>query len=386
MRRICIVAAKRTPQGRLLGALAKSSAVDLALEAGKAALKHIDPDKIDQVIIGSVITAGQGMNIGRQICVRLELPIDRPACTVNAMCASGMQSVILAVQAIRAGAAQVVLCGGTESMSNAPYLLSRARSGYKLGDGLLIDALLHDGLTDPFTNEHMGLAVELVVDRYNITRQAQDEFALMSHQNWTKAQKQGKFNDELAKVDKLEFDEHPRPDTTFEKLALLKPVFKEDGTVTAGNASGINDGASILVVCDEAAAKKYDWKPLAMIRDGVAVGCEPELTPLGVVYATRKICTEQNLKIDDFDTIEINEAFAAQTLACVKELQIKPERLNPEGGAIALGHPIGNSGARLVTHLAHRINRGETRRGLATLCAGAGMGVAMVLESVEAEA
>ena len=381
MKRICIVAAKRTPQGRFMGALAKLTATDLAIAAGKAVLHHIEPDKIDQVIMGNVVSAGQGMNIARQIGVRLGVPIDRPAFTVNVMCGSGMQAVILAGQAIQTGAAQVVLCGGTESMSNAPYLLDRARSGYRLGDGTLIDSLLRDGLIDPFSNKHMGLAVELVAARYNITRTAQDEFALKSHKNWTKAQKQGKFNDELAKTDKLEFDEHPRPDTTLEKLASLKPVFREDGTVTAGNASGINDGASALIVCDEATAKKHGWRPLAMIHSWVSVGCEPELTPLGPVYATRKLCARQNLKIDDFDTIEINEAFAAQTLACVQEMQIEKERLNPEGGAIAVGHPIGNSGARIVVHMSHRICRGETTRGLATLCAGGGMGLAVVLES-----
>lgn len=380
MGRICIVAAKRTVQGRLLGGLKKRSAIELALLASQAALGDVGPGDIDQVIIGAVLSAGQGMNPARQVGIKLGLPIDRPAFTVNTQCGSGMQSVILAAQAVLTGDAKVVLCGGMESMSNAPYLLDRARGGYKLGDGILIDCILRDGLVDSFSNIHMGLIAEKIAKKYEITRAAQDEFALRSHQNYFKTQRKGQFDNERIAVDGLCEDEHPRADTTLEKLASLKPVFKSDGTVTAGNASGINDAAAMLIVCDEVTAKEHGWKPLAAIRGWASVGCDPQMMGLGPVHATRKLCEQQKLSLEDFDTIEINEAFASQTLACVKELKIQMECLNQQGGAIALGHPIGASGARILTHLAHRISRGETKRGLGTLCIGGGMGIAIAME------
>lgn len=382
MNRICIVAAKRTPQGRFMGALSKQSATQLAIAAGKAVLDQIPSDQIDQVIVGNVLSAGQGMNIARQIALGLGVPIDRIAFTVNMMCASGMQAVMLADQAIRAGQAKVILCGGTESMSNAPYLLDRARQGYKLGQGVLIDCLLRDGLVDSFSNEHMGLTAEELARRYKIDRAAQDEFALSSQQKYAQGSAQGRYDDELVPVGQLDKDEHPRPEMTIDQLASLQPAFTTDGTVTPGNASGINDGASMLIVCDEATARKSGYKPLAIIRGWAAVGCDPKFMGLGPVYATEKLCRQEQLKIDDFDTIEINEAFAVQTLACVQQLKIAKDRLNPDGGAIALGHPIGSSGARLVIHLAHRIARGQTSKGLAALCVGGGLGAAMVLEAV----
>lgn len=382
MNRICIVAAKRTPQGRFMGALSKQSATQLAIAAGKAVLDQIPSDQIDQVIVGNVLSAGQGMNIARQIALGLGVPIDRIAFTVNMMCASGMHAVMLADQAIRAGQAKVILCGGTESMSNAPYLLDRARQGYKLGQGVLIDCLLRDGLVDSFSNEHMGLTAEELARRYKIDRAAQDEFALSSQQKYAQGSAQGRYDDELVPVGQLDKDEHPRPEMTIDQLASLQPAFTTDGTVTPGNASGINDGASMLIVCDEATARKSGYKPLAIIRGWAAVGCDPKFMGLGPVYATEKLCRQEQLKIDDFDTIEINEAFAVQTLACVQQLKIAKDRLNPDGGAIALGHPIGSSGARLVIHLAHRIARGQTSKGLAALCVGGGLGAAMVLEAV----
>ncbi len=288
----------------------------------------------------------------------------------------------MADQAIRAGQAKVILCGGTESMSNAPYLLDRARQGYKLGQGVLIDCLLRDGLVDSFSNEHMGLTAEELARRYKIDRAAQDEFALSSQQKYAQGSAQGRYDDELVPVGQLDKDEHPRPETTIDQLASLQPAFTTDGTVTPGNASGINDGASMLIVCDQATARKSGYKPLAIIRGWATVGCDPKFMGLGPVYATEKLCRQEQLKIDDFDTIEINEAFAVQTLACLRELKVAKDRLNPDGGAIALGHPIGSSGARLVIHLAHRIARGQTSKGLATLCVGGGMGTAMVLEAV----
>ncbi len=379
MTRVCIVAARRTPQGRLMGALARQSAAELAIAAGRAALEGIGPEQIDQVIVGNVIGAGLGMNVARQIALRLDIPIDRPAMTVNMMCASGMQAVVLAAQEIILGQARVVLCGGTESMSNAPYLLDRARSGYRLGNGVLIDSMLRDGLVDSFADEHMGLTAERLADRFGIGRAAQDAFALRSQRNTARGYTEGRYQDELVTLEELGRDEHPRADTTLEKLASLRPAFKPDGTVTAGNASGINDGAAMLVVCSRQTAEQEGWRPLATIGPSASVGCEPGLFGLGPVHAIRRLCGKHKLNVDDFDTIELNEAFAVQALACIEELSLDIDRVNPDGGAIALGHPIGASGARLVVHLAHQISQGRYKRALATLCVGGGMGAAMVL-------
>jgi len=292
------------------------------------------------------------------------------------MCASGMQAVALAVQAIQAGQANAILCGGTESMSNAPYLLECARAGYKLGDGKLVDALLRDGLMDPLSREHMGGGVERLAKECGVTRADQDTFALRSQRRYFAASEAGRFAAELVVLPELQRDEHPRADTKLEKLATLKPVFDPAGTITAGNASGINDGAAMLVVCDRETARRQHWQPLAVITGTAAVGCAPDRMGLGPVHAIRKLCD----RLDDFDTIEINEAFAAQTLACLKELKLTgDDRVNPDGGAIAVGHPIGASGARLVVHLAHRLAAGQTHRGLAALCVGGGMGIAVAL-------
>lgn len=380
MTKLFIVGAKRTPQGRLLGAFVKRSAADLAKEAGSEILKTIAPGDLDQVIMGNVISAGQGMNIARQIGLGLGLPLDRHACTVNMMCGSGMQSVILACQAILAGDANAILCGGTESMSRAPYLLDRARGGYKLGDGVLMDSILRDGLTDPSSGKHMGLTMETLGSQCKIDRQLQDIFALQSQQKYAAAQTRGAFTDEIVPVDNIAQDEHPRPDVTLEKLSAMKPVFKPDGTITPGNASGINDGAALLVVCNETMLARKGWIPLARIAGWSTVGCDPEQVGLGPVYATRKLCQKLATTTDVFDVIEINEAFAVQTLACIKELNLKTDRVNPNGGGISLGHPIGASGARLLVHLAHRIARQEIGKALATLCVGGGMGTAVMLE------
>jgi acetyl-CoA C-acetyltransferase len=369
---IWIVSAKRTPVGRLQGGLAKRSAVDLGVVAGKAALGGIDPALIDFVIVGNVLGAGLGMNVARQIGMGVGLPVATPAFTVNMMCASGMQAVILATQIIQSEAARMVLCGGTESMSNSPYLLNRARSGYKLGDGVLIDSVLRDGLTDAFSNEHMAFTAERVAERCNISREAQDYFAARSQQRYAAAAAAGHFRDEIVPVDKLEADEHPRPETTVATLATLRPAFNPKGTVTAGNASGINDGAAMLVVCDEARGLECGLTPLMVITDSASVGCDPSVMGLGPVYATEKISKNPV----EFDMIELNEAFAAQSLACIRELKLDEEKVNPDGGAIALGHPIGASGARLLVHLANR----RPRRGLATLCVGGGMGVAIAVQ------
>jgi acetyl-CoA C-acetyltransferase len=379
MSKIYIVAAKRTPQGRFMGALTKRSALDLAVAAAQSALKDIGAAKIDQVIIGNVLSAGRGMNIARQIAIKVGVPLERTAFTVNMMCASGMQAVILAVQAINAGEASVVLCGGTESMSNAPYLLERARTGYKLGDGVLVDTLLRDGLVDSFDNEHMGLSAERLAEQYKIGRSAQDKFAAQSQAKYFQAHSKGLFADELVILPELDKDEHPRSDATVEQLATLKPAFKKDGTVTPGNASGINDGSAMLVVCDEKIAAENNWKPLAEISGWANAGCDPKMMGLGPVYAVQKLCEQMKVGVEAFDTVELNEAFAVQSLACIQELKLDETRVNPEGGAIALGHPIGASGARILVHLAHRVSQGLTKHGLATLCVGGGMGSAVAL-------
>jgi acetyl-CoA C-acetyltransferase len=372
MEPIWIVSAKRTVQGRFLGGLAKRTAVDLGVAAAKASLNAIDPTLIDLVVVGNVLGAGLGMNVARQVGIGAGLPVGTPAFTVNMMCASGMHAVILAVQSIQNSSARTVLCGGTESMSNAPYLLERARSGYKLGDGVLVDSLLRDGLTDVFSREHMGLTAERIAGLHKISRETQDRFALSSQQRHAAACEAGRFRDEMVSVDKLEHDEHPRPDTTLESLALLKPAFNPTGTVTAGNSSGINDGAAMLVICDERRGRECGLKPLMVITASAVVGCEPSLMGLGPVHATRKLARNTG----EFDMIELNEAFAAQSLACIQELGLDETKINPDGGAIALGHPIGASGARLLVHLAHR----QPKCGLATLCVGGGMGYAVVVE------
>lgn len=381
MNEVVIVAARRTPQGRLMGALSKRTAAELGIAASKAAIADagIKPGAIDLVIVGNVLAAGQGQNVSRQVALGAGLPVETPAFAVNMMCASGMQAVLLAAQAIRAGDASIVLCGGTESMSNAPYLLDRARGGYKLGDGVVVDSILRDGLVDAFQHQHMGVGAEALASKYAISRAEQDRFACESQRRYAHAAANGAFADEIVPVDGVAQDEHPRPDTTIEKLGTLKPAFRPDGTVTAGNASGINDGAAMLIVCSRAVADREGWTPLAKILGGAAAGCEPMMFGLGPVLATRRLCSARGVHLNDFDTIELNEAFAAQSLACVKELALDPSRVNVDGGAIALGHPIGASGARILVHLSHRIRRGQTKRGLATLCVGGGMGVAAAL-------
>ena len=373
---VVIVAARRTPFGRFLGSLSDLSAVDLACEAGHAALLDVDRKKLDLVIIGNVLSAGLGMNIARQVAVRIGLPIEVPAYTVNMMCASGLQAVLLAAQAIRAGDANAVLCGGTESMSNAPYLLPKARRGYKLGDGTLVDSLLYDGLVDSFDQTHMGLSAETLAREFHITRFEQDEFATRSQACFASAFQKRVFDEELVPAGFLKQDEHPRAETTIEKLTTLRPAFSSSGTVTAGNASGINDGAAMLIVANEKYVSQQGWPILARFAGGATQGCDPARMGLGPVHAIRKLCRNHGWNADQFDTIEINEAFAVQTLACQRELKLNPDRVNVNGGAIAVGHPIGASGARLAVHLAHRIASGEIRQGLASLCVGGGMGIA----------
>ena len=372
MQPIWIVAARRTPQGRFLGGLARQSAVDLGVAAGAAALAGIDPRRIDAVIVGNVLAAGCGMNVARQIGVRCGVPVEVPAFTVNMMCGSGMHAVSLAAQAIRDGGATLVLCGGTESMSNAPHLLERSRGGLKLGDGVLVDSLLRDGLIDAFSGRHMAVTAEALAERFGISRETQDAFAVRSQQRCAAARAAGRFAAELVAVAGVEADEHPRPDTTAAGLAQLPATFTAGGTVTAGNASGLNDGAAMLVVCGADTGRALGLEPLAVLAATATVGCDPAAMGLGPVHAVRRL----GRAVDDYDVVELNEAFAAQALACIHELGLDPERVNPDGGGIALGHPLAATGARLLVHLAHR----RPRRGLATLCVGGGMGCAAVVE------
>lgn len=365
---VLIVAARRTPQGRFGGALAGQTAVNLAVAAGRAVLEGVDVGCVDSVIVGNVLGAGLGMNVARQVGMGCRIPASAPAFTVNMMCASGMQSVILAAQAIQCGQSRMVLCGGTESMSNAPQLLARGADH----GAQQVDSILRDGLHDAFSGEHMALTAERLATRYAIRREDQDRFALRSQQRCAAAMAAGRYRAELVPVAGLETDEHPRPGVTLEKLSALAPAFAAEGTVTAGNASGINDGAAMLLLCDEARARECGLTPLALITATAQAGCDPAWMGLGPVHATRKLSREGN----PWDVIELNEAFAAQAIACIRELGLDEARVNPDGGAIALGHPLGASGARLLVHLAHR----QPRCGLATLCVGGGMGCAVVVE------
>jgi acetyl-CoA C-acetyltransferase len=379
---IFIVAAKRTPFGRFLGRLAELSPVQLALAAGEAALQGIDRSAIDLCILGNVLGAGHGMNIARQVGLGLGLPLETPAFTVNQMCASGMTSVLAGIQAIRSGEAGAVLCGGTESMSLAPHLLRGSRTGKKLGDSKLVDSVLQDGLIDPSSGEHMGLiTAERLAASCGIGRAEQDAFAVRSHQAWAKAEARGDFARERITMEGLSTDEQARPDSSEEKLALLAPAFLPQGTVTAANASGLNDGAAVLLLASEVACRSFGWTPMARVAGWATVGCDPAATGLGPVYAVAKLQSRFSLAPGDFDAVEINEAFAVQALACSRELHLDEARFNPCGGAIAIGHPIGASGARLATHLANRIAAGQIKSGLGSLCVGGGMGIALALEA-----
>jgi acetyl-CoA C-acetyltransferase len=381
---VLIVSAQRTPQGRFLGGLRDASAVDLAVAAGRATLDALDEVEVDSVVVGNVLGAGLGMNVARQVGRGLQLGDRVPAFTVNMMCGSGLQAVALARQSILAGEAEVVLCGGTESMSNAPHLLPRARRGYRLGDATLVDSLLTDGLIDAFDGQHMGQTAERLAQQFGISRPRQDAFALRSQRRHAEAETSGRFAGERIAVGDVVADEHPRADTSESSLASLRTLFDEDGTVTAGNASGINDGAAMLVVASRAAAQRHGWKPLASIAGVAAVGCDPRVMGLGPVHALRKLCASMQRSLSDFDLIELNEAFAAQSLACLQELGLDDDagHVNPDGGAIAVGHPIGASGARLVNQVAHRVAAGVASRGVAALCVGGGMGVALALDSL----
>ena len=380
MKPVYIIEAKRTPIGRFGGGLKDLSAAGLGFALGEAILdKELRPH-IQQVILGQVLQADAGMNVARQIGLKLGLPQEAPAFTVNMACGSSLKAVALAADAIRAGESDLILAGGVESMSRAPHYAMDLRFGKKLGDSSLQDAMFVDGLTDPLLKIGMGETAERIADKHGITRQEQDAFAALSQSRV--AANRAALSREIIAVGDVTEDEHPRADTTVESLAKLKPAFRKDGTVTAGNASGINDGAALVLVAGEEAVSRHGLKPRARIVATAAVGCDPAVMGLGPVGAIRKVCAQTGWSLDEIDAIEINEAFAVQTLGCVKELGLDTTKLNPRGGAIALGHPIGASGARVLVTLLHHLEDHHLKRGIASLCIGGGMGIAMAVERV----
>ncbi|HBT48368.1 MAG: Acetyl-CoA acetyltransferase [Caldanaerobacter subterraneus] len=393
MREAVIVSAVRTAIGKFGGSLAGIPVVDLGAIVIKEALKRakVEPEQVDEVFMGIILQAGLGQNPARQSAVKAGIPVEVPATTINMVCGSGLRTVAMAAQAVMLGDADIVVAGGMESMSRAPYLLRDARWGYRMNmpSGELVDVMVYDGLWDVFNQYHMGITAENIAERYKISRQEQDEFALRSQNLAEAAIKAGKFEEEIVPVpipqkkgDPIEFkvDEHPRFGTTMEDLAKLKPAFKPDGTVTAGNASGINDGAAAVVVMSRDKAKELGITPLATIKSYAYAGVDPAVMGLGPIYSTRKALDKAGLKIEDIDLIEANEAFAAQAIAVARELNFDMEKVNVNGGAIALGHPIGASGARILVTLLHEMKRRGSRLGLATLCIGGGMGISMIVE------
>jgi len=391
MREVVIVSAVRTPIGTFGGSFKDVSAVTLGSIVAKEAIKraNITPEMVDEVIFGNVLQAGQGQNVARQVSIHAGIPIEVPSYTVNKVCGSGLKTVALAAQAILAGDADIILAGGTENMSQAPYLLKGARWGQRMGDGTIEDYMVHDGLWDIFNDYHMGITAENVAEQWNITREEQDKFALTSQQRAEKAIKSGRFKDEIVPVSVpqrkgdpiiVDTDEHPRFGTTLEGLAKLKPAFKKDGTVTAGNASGINDGAAALVVMSKEKAEELGIKPLATIVSYASAGVDPKIMGTGPIPASRKALEKANMTVADLDLVEANEAFAAQSLAVVKDLGLDPEKTNVNGGAIALGHPIGASGARILVTLLHEMAKRDAKTGLATLCIGGGQGIALIVK------
>lgn len=388
MTKLVIVAAKRTPIGSFMGALKDVSAADLGIAAAKGVLGGVGGADIADVIVGNVLQAGQGMNVARQIGRGAGLPDSVPGITVNRMCGSGLQAVVSAMQGLKAGDGQIYLAGGTESMSRAPYLLPKAREGYRLGHGQLLDSILVDGLTDVFGQYHMGITAENIAEQWNLTREMQDAFALESQNRAAAAQEGNFYADELVSVEvpsrkgpiTFDKDEYPRA-TTAEALAKLKPAFKKDGTVTAGNASGINDGAAMLLVATEEYANAHGLPILAEVAGYANVGVDPSIMGIGPARAVPVALEKAGMSVADVDLFELNEAFAAQSLAVVHDLKADPAKVNITGGAISLGHPIGASGARVLVTLIHQLRRTGKETGVASLCIGGGMGIALVVRA-----
>jgi acetyl-CoA C-acetyltransferase len=391
MKEVAIISAVRTPIGKFGGTLAGVSSVDLAQTVMTGVIERagIKPSQVEDVIFGNVLQAGSGQNIARQAALKANIPVETPAVTVNKVCGSGLYSIILGAREIMLGEKDIVITGGSENMSQAPYYLDKARTGYRMGNGNIIDGMIHDGLWCSINDTHMGITAENLAEKYDITREAQDKFAAHSQQKAEKALADNRFQDEIIPVtipqrkgDPIIFnkDEYPRSGVTAEGIAKLRPAFKRDGTVTAANASGINDGAAAVLLMSKDKAEKLGLKPLAVIKAYSTVGVDPAIMGIGPVPAVKKALNVANLKLDDIELIEANEAFAAQSLAVAKELDLNLDITNVNGGAIALGHPIGASGTRILVTLLHEMIKRDNKLGLATLCVGGGMGVAMIVE------
>jgi len=391
MREVVIVGAARTAIGSFGGTLAKLSAVELGTIAAKEAIKRagINAAIVEEVIIGNVLSAGLGQNVARQISIHAGISEEASALTINKVCGSGLRAVSMAAQFIMTGDAEVVLAGGTESMSNAPYVLPSNRWGQRMGDGAVVDTMIKDGLWDAFNDYHMGITAENIAEQWNFTREEQDNFALRSQLKAEKAIKEGKFKDEIVPVAVpqrkgepiiFDTDEYPKMGSTIEKLSKLKPAFKKDGTVTAGNASGINDCAVMFIVMSKDKAEELGLTPLVTIKSYASSGVDPKIMGYGPVPATKKAMQKAGIAVEDLDLIEANEAFAAQSLAVVKDLGLDIEKVNVNGGAIALGHPVGASGARILITLIYEMIKRDAKTGLATLCIGGGQGTAIIVE------
>ena len=390
MKEIVLAGACRTAIGTMGGALSTVPAAELGSVVIKEALNRagIPAEQVDHVYMGCVIQAGLGQNVARQASLKAGLPVTTPAVTVNVVCGSGLNCVNMAAQMIEAGDADIVVAGGMESMSLAPYAMMKGRYGYRMGNATLVDTMVNDALWDAFNNYHMGITAENVAEQWHLTREMLDEFSANSQQKCEKAMAEGKFKDEIVPVEVkgkkgsviVDTDEGPRPGTTVETLARLKPAFKKDGIVTAGNASGINDGAAAIVVMSEEKAKELGVKPMATWVGGALGGVDPSIMGVGPVAAVNKLMKKLDMKVADMDLIEANEAFAAQSLAVGHDLEFDPAKLNVNGGAIALGHPVGASGCRILVTLLHEMQRRDAKTGLATLCIGGGMGCATVVK------
>lgn len=393
MKNIVIVEALRTPIGAFGGSFKSVSAVELGTTVLKKILDktQVKPEMVDEVILGNVLHAGLGQNVARQVAVHSGIPEDKTAFTLDMVCGSGLKAIQLAAQSIMLGDADIVIAGGVESMSQAAYVSTQHRFGQRLGNSQLIDTLVHDGLTDAFNNYHMGITAENVAQKYGISREEQDQFALESQEKAAKALENHRFADEIVPVSVpqrrkdpliVTTDEYPKVDTSLEKLQQLRPAFlPKEGTVTAGNASGINDGAALLMLMTEEKALELGLTPLVTIESYASAGVAPELMGTGPIPATQKALKKAGLTISDLDLVESNEAFAAQSLAVLKDLKLNPEIVNVNGGAIALGHPIGASGARILVTLIHEMKKRQVTRGLATLCIGGGQGTAVIVKN-----
>jgi acetyl-CoA C-acetyltransferase len=386
-----IISAVRTPVGKFLGALKDLKATELGAIAVREAVKRagVNPEDVDEVIMGCVIQAGLGQNPARQAALHSGLPNTVSAVTVNKVCGSGLKAIMMAAQGVQLGDTEIVVAGGMESMSNAPYLLPKAREGYRLGNGTLVDTVINDGLWCAFDDQHMGCTGEVVSERFHVSRAEQDEYSLNSHRKASAAIKSGKFRDEIIPVEIkqrkgppviFDTDEPVREDTSLESLSKLKPAFKEGGTVTAGNAPGVNDGASAVVVTSAERAKTLGIEPMARIVGQATSGGEPKLVMMAPVEAIKKLLKKIGWTLSDVDLIELNEAFAVQAVAITRELNLDPEKLNVNGGAVALGHAIGQSGSRILTTMLYEMKRRDVHRGIAALCLGGGNAVAMAVE------